>query len=92
MLRIEWDSLRAGDRVLVHGGWDTDLALEAGVVVMVDSKHNTPNGVGVRIGTGDAWHVVWPLYLAVHSDPQHQQEPCRRCEIIVEERRLRRVA
>jgi hypothetical protein len=92
MLRVEWDSLRAGDRVLVHGGWDTELALVTGVVVMIDAKPHAPNGVGVRIGTGDAWHVVWPLYLAVHLDPQRGADTCRRCEAITDQRELRRTA
>jgi hypothetical protein len=92
MLRLDWDSLRAGDRVLVHGDWSTELALVPGVVVMVDAKRRAPNGVGVRIGTGDAWHVVWPLYLAVHVDPQRGDDACRRCEEITNQRELRRPA
>ena len=64
MLRPEWDSLRVGDPVLVHGESDPEPALVAEAVVMVDAKRPAANGVGIRIGTGDAWHVVWPLYLA----------------------------
>ena len=92
MLRFDWDSLRAGDRVLVHGGWDTGLALVPGVVVMVDAKMHAPNAVGVRIGTSDAWHVVWPLYLAVHPDPRWGTEPCRRCDTIAQQIAVGRTA
>lgn len=92
MLRFDWDSLRVGDRVLVHGPSDAQLALVPGVVVMVDTKVRAPNGVGIRIGTGAAWHVVWPLYLAVHPDPRPTAEPCRRCDTGAGRAELRKTA
>ena len=63
-----------------------------GVVVMVDAKLHAPNGVGVRIGTGSAWHVVWPLYLAVHRDPRQGEHSCRRCDTMQREARLEATA
>jgi hypothetical protein len=92
MLRFDWDSLRVGDRVLVHGGWDTELALESGVVVMVDTKVRAPNHVGVRIGNDAAWHIVWPLYLATHLDPRRATDACHRCDTVAAESHLRETA
>ena len=81
MLRFDWNSLRTGDTVVVHDPRDKDLVLVGGAVSAVEFRTGKTglNGVGIRVGTGDAARVVWPSYLAVHRDGNDRPAPCWRC-------------
>ena len=82
MLRLQWNTLRVGDRVLVHDIDDARLALTAGVVTLVQSGRGS-NDVAIRL-TGDGHtrgRIVCPQRLAVHMDPQGLDESCWRCAL-----------
>ena len=82
MLRLQWNALRVGDRVLVHDIGDSGLALTAGVVTVVQPGRGS-NDVAIRLA-GDrhtAGRVVSPQRLAVHQDPQGLDESCWRCAL-----------
>ena len=82
MLRLEWNSLRVGDRVLVHDAADADLALVPGVVAMVQTAAGS-NDIGVRVTAEGAGHrIVRPARLAVHLDPWAHTETCWRCDAL----------
>jgi hypothetical protein len=80
MLRFEWNALRVGDAVVVHDARGRDPA-RSGIVVMVDTKRGRrlANGVGISLGEGDGYRVVWPSFLAVHCDPVGSIDDCWRC-------------
>jgi hypothetical protein len=80
-MKFEWRALRTGDRVLVHDPVGALLALTPGVVSMLDA-HKGANGVGIRVGPAGQSSVLWPSYLAVHSDPRDMTQPCWRCEAL----------
>ena len=82
MLRLQWNALRVGDRVLVHDVDDASLALTAGVVTAVHAGRGS-NEVAIRLaGHGHARsRVVSPHRLAVHMDPQGRDEGCWRCAL-----------
>lgn len=83
MLRFDWDSLRTGDRVVLHDDpFGSDLRLVEGTVIMVErrSGRRSANGVGIRIPLADGRRgIVWPSRLAVHADPPDPAESCWRC-------------
>ena len=82
MLNFEWNSLRKGDRVLVHDPGSADLALVAGVVAWVDRRKGA-NGVGIRVtASGGEAVALWPSSLTVHADPPDPAEPCWRCQTL----------
>jgi hypothetical protein len=79
VLQFQWNALRRGDHVLVHDASDSNLALTAGVVTLVDVD---PSGhdVGVRLMAGTpTTHVVHPGRFAVHLDPVDDDVDCWRC-------------
>jgi hypothetical protein len=83
MMRLEWNALRVGDKVLVHNQADPGLALRPGTVVIVETRRGS-NDVGVSVG--DQAHgrrVVRPNRVAVHFDPRDSAEDCWRCDSIV---------
>src|SRR5437868_11281017 len=82
---VEWNALRAGDKVLAHDPRSAELTLLAGVVTQVDSqkRRHTPNEVGVDIASGGGAPVIlWPARLAVHRDPVDPTESCWRCQAV----------
>jgi len=83
MLRLEWNALRVGDKVLVHDAGNADLRLVPGVVAMVESAKGSSD-IGIRIGTADdVRRVVRPRRLAVHVNPVDPTQCCWRCDAIV---------
>jgi hypothetical protein len=82
MLRLQWNALQVGDKVLVHDDADAALRLDPGTVAMVQTTHGS-NDLGVRV-TGRSGHgsVVRPSRLSVHLDPRDATEDCWRCDII----------
>ena len=48
MLRLQWNALQVGDRVLVHDDADISLRLQPGIVAMVQTAHGS-NDLGVRV-------------------------------------------
>ena len=82
MLRLQWNALQVGDKVLVHDDADVSLRLQPGIVAMVQTAHGS-NDLGVRV-TGQSGHVsvVRPSRLSVHLDPRDVTEDCWRCDII----------
>ena len=82
MLSFDWNVLRPGDSVLVHGAGGSDMTLAPGVVVTVNVRKGS-NGVGIRVTTGGQYGgIVWPSRLAVHLDPRDPAEPCWRCQAL----------
>ena len=83
MLKLEWNALRVGDKVLVHDASDDDLRLVPGVVALVEPAKGSID-IGIRVARGhDVRRVVRPHRLAVHVDPLDLTEPCWRCDAIV---------
>ena len=82
MLRLQWNALQVGDRVLVHDDADISLRLQPGVVTMVQTAHGS-NDLGVRVtGRSGGVKVVRPSRLSVHLDPRDVTEECWRCDAI----------
>ncbi len=80
MFRFQWDSLRRGDRVLIHDADALDLGVRPGVVALVDATGRRRD-VAVRYTDGaDAGHVVRPGRFATHYDPLTDVAGCWRCE------------
>lgn len=80
MRTFEWNGLRPGDAVLVHGPGATDMTLIPGLVTKVEA-HRTDNGVGIRTAAGSPGRsILWPAPAAVHTDPRDPHEPCWRCD------------
>jgi hypothetical protein len=78
MLRLEWNSLREGDRVLVHDADDPELRLLAGVVAGV-LKTSGPNEVSIKVTSPVGVRVIQPQRLSVHHDPVDFDGQCWRC-------------
>ena len=92
MMRLEWDALRVGDKVVVHDPTDPAMPLLPGIVALVQAMSG-PNDIGVRVAsTSDRLSVLWPRRLTVHLDPLDPAEECWRCDAIVAQARLRRDA
>ena len=82
MLRLQWNALQVGDKVLVHDDADISLCLHPGTVVMVQTAHGS-NDLGVRVtGRSGQVSVVRPSRLSVHLDPRDATEECWRCDAI----------
>ena len=82
MLRLQWNALQVGDRVLVHDDADISLRLQPGIVAMVQTAHGS-NDLGVRVtGRSGQVGVVRPSRLSVHLDPRDVTEDCWRCDAI----------
>ena len=85
MLRLQWNALKVGDKVLVHDDADTTLRLEPGIVAMVQTAQGS-NDLGVRVaGPAGRVGVVRPSRLSVHLDPRDVNEECWRCDAIAAE-------
>jgi hypothetical protein len=83
MMRLEWNALRVGDRVVVHDQADPELPLQPGTVAIVETRRGS-NDVGVSVAEkADGRRVVRPNRLSVHSDPLDSAENCWRCDSIV---------
>lgn len=78
MLRLEWNSLQAGDRVLVHDADDPERRLLAGVVATVLATSGA-NEVSIRVSTPVGVRMVTPQRLSVHPDPVDFDSQCWRC-------------
>jgi hypothetical protein len=82
VLRLQWNALQVGDKVLVHDDADISLRLQPGTVVMVQTAHGS-NDLGVRVtGRSGQVSVVRPSRLSVHLDPRDATEECWRCDAI----------
>lgn len=82
MLRLQWNALQVGDKVLVHDDADISLRLQPGKVAMVQTAHGS-NDVGLRVtGLSGQVSVVRPSRLSVHLDPRDAAEACWRCDAI----------
>jgi hypothetical protein len=83
MVRLEWNGLRVGDKVLVHDRSDPAMQLLPGVVAMVQTTVQSSNDIGVRVASrSDRLSVLRPSRLAVHVDPRDTAEECWRCDAI----------
>jgi hypothetical protein len=78
MLRLEWNSLRTGDRVLVHDAEDPQLRLVAGVVAEV-LQTSASNEITIRLTSPGGGRVIQPQRLSVHHDPVNFDGQCWRC-------------
>jgi hypothetical protein len=83
MVKLEWNALRVGDKVLVHHPTDVEMPLLPGTVAIVETAHGA-NSIGVRVGPdSDHTSVLRPARLAVHADPAESTEECWRCDAII---------
>jgi hypothetical protein len=83
MMRLEWNALRVGDKVLVHDPRDSAMQLLPGVVAMVQTMQGSSNDIGVTVAARrDRPSVLRPSRLAVHADLQDTAEECWRCDAI----------
>jgi hypothetical protein len=78
VLRIDWNALRGGDRVLVHHAIDDEVRLVAGVVTAVTAVGGS-NDIEVRVTTHRGQRVIHPPRLSVHHDPIEYDGHCWRC-------------
>ena len=81
MLVFEWNSMRVGDRVMVHDDHDAGLALQPGTVRFVQTREQSANEVTIRLD-GDPSRVVSPRRHAVHMLPIDRRFLCWRCDVI----------
>jgi hypothetical protein len=89
MVKLEWNALRVGDKVVVHDSSDPAMQLVPGTVALVETARRS-NEVGIRVvAAGGRSIVLWPSRLAIHADPLDPGEDCWRCDAIVAEARLR---
>jgi len=78
MLTLEWNALRAGDRVFMHDATKATGAVIRGVVATVNT-HKVYNGVGIRgVGVGARRGIVWPSPFVVHNVASDKR--CWRCQ------------
>ncbi|HVM51808.1 MAG TPA: hypothetical protein VM262_01300 [Acidimicrobiales bacterium] len=67
MMRFEWDALRVGDEVVLHGPVAIAGGMVAGVVESVTARIGG-NQVGIRLAGGDdAGTLVWSSWHSVHA-------------------------
>ena len=80
MMRQQWDALRVGDGVVVHGD---DGMLVNGTVAFVNAGDDTgdANSVGVRVVGTEETYYAWPSLADVHSDPIEVTEACVHCRL-----------
>jgi len=81
MFVFQWNSMRVGDRVMVHDDHDADLALSPGVVQYVETPEQGANDVTIRLD-GDPSRLVRPRRHAVHILPLDRRFSCWRCDDI----------
>jgi len=86
MLRFEWNSLRRGDRVLVHDPREEGTALIPGRIAFINvhGRANGANDLGIRVAEehGNGCVVLWPSRMVVHTDPRDTTETCWRCSAL----------
>lgn len=78
MLRLQWNALRSGDRVLVHDDLTVGLELSEGLVTFVATRSQKANDIAFRLLTSGK--VVRPRRHAVHVVPLDPRAPCWRCD------------
>ena len=81
MLVFQWNSLKVGDRVMVHDDRDPGLALHDGVVALIQSRPHGVNDVAIRVKGHDP-SVLRPRHHAVHLVPFDNRSTCWRCTAI----------
>jgi hypothetical protein len=77
MLRVDWNGLQQGDRVLVHHDVDGAGQLLAGVVTEVVEASGS-NEIAVRVQSPRT-EIIHPQRLRVHHDPVESETHCWRC-------------
>jgi hypothetical protein len=82
MLRLRWNELIVGDRVLVHDADEPNQVLVPGVVTNVHPAAGS-NEVSIRLKRDRqaSSRIVAPQRLAVHTDPIGFDESCWRCSL-----------
>ena len=81
MMKDQWNSLRVGDAVNVHGD---DGGLVVGTVAFVTSEEasGNPNAIGIRVADDDETYYVWPSLADVHAEPVDLTEACVHCRLL----------
>jgi hypothetical protein len=82
VIRLAWNSLQVGHRVLVHDDADPAMVLVPGRVTMVRPAPGS-NDVAIRISApGGPARIVHPRRLTVHLDVDAEAgtERCWRCD------------
>jgi hypothetical protein len=79
MMRNQWDTLRVGDAVFVHGD---DGGLLAATVAFVTeaAAPGEPSAVGFRVIEADETYYAWPEPADVHREALEVSGPCPRCQ------------
>jgi hypothetical protein len=79
VLRLDWNSLEVGDRVMVHDADDSERRLLAGVVTSVQPSPGSAE-VTIRVSQpGGGSRAIQPQRLTVHHDPVKFDSQCWRC-------------
>jgi len=81
MFVFQWNSMRVGDRVMVHDDHDDGLALRPGMVKYVETREQGPNDVTIQLD-GPATQPMRPRRHAVHLLPLDRRFSCWRCDAI----------
>jgi hypothetical protein len=82
VIRLAWNSLQVGHRVLVHDDDDPAMPLVPGRVTTVQTAPGS-NDVAIRISpSGGPTRIVHPRRLMVHldADTEAGAERCWRCD------------
>jgi hypothetical protein len=79
VLRLDWNSLEVGDRVMVHDTDDVEQRLMAGVVMAIATAPGSAE-VTVRVASAaGGTRMIQPQRLTVHHDPVKFDSQCWRC-------------
>lgn len=77
-MRHQWDTLRIGDAVFVHG--DDGGLLPATVAFVTEAEiAGEASAVGFRVIEDDETYYAWPEPADVHREPLEVSGPCPRC-------------
>ena len=82
MLRMHWNALRVGDRVLVHNDDNLAAAPAEGTIRILQSRPSGWNDLAIRL-TGSTGPVIRPRGGACHLVPLRSQD-CWRCDVLAE--------
>jgi len=81
MFVFQWNSMRVGERVMVHDDLDAGFGLAPGIVKYVETRDHTPNDVTIRVD-GETSQLVRPRRHAVHMLPLDRRFSCWRCDVV----------
>ena len=78
---VEWNTLRVGDSVFVHGD-NTTLVAATVAFVTTHVATGDENSVGMRVDGTEETYYTLPSPADVHTDPPDRTESCARCRLL----------